>query len=222
MEELDLMKKNALGILSHEARTPLNGILLGSELLLGCSHPDPETEKFAELIRDSGLRLKDLVDKISRYCELQDGAQLFVEEKDVVTEIKDALKTSSEELSVDLIVESGSPSYSCDWKLVKEAIVYLLENAYERSSAGSKVTLHLEARQDQLQITVVDSGDRLRPDFCERIFDGLYTPDLMKHQKGSGLGLAIVKEIVSLHGGDVSCRLSGDCEVVFSMQLPPA
>ena len=222
MEEVDSMKKTAMGILSHEARTPLNGILMGSELLADLPSLDDDAKKYALLIKDSGTRIKNLVDKISRYCELQDGVQLVLEERAVRGEIRELIGLHSShptKAQIDLTANE-SLSLLSDWELLREAISHLLGNALERNPDGGKIQVVVEETAGGVQISVIDQGKVVSPGFCEKVFEGLYTPDLMHHHRGTGLGLAITKEIASLHGGEVSCQAMEQGGAVFSLYLP--
>ena len=66
MEEVDTQKTMALNILSHETRTPLNGIILGSELLRDMDGLPIKAKEYIELVRESGLKIQELVEKITR------------------------------------------------------------------------------------------------------------------------------------------------------------
>lgn len=222
MEELDSMKRIALGLLNHEARTPLNGILLGSELLAGLPGLDRDAKKYADLIRQSGIRIKDLVDKISRYCELQDGVQLYLEEKNAGEEIKELLEEHKDNVSGSTLVLRGELNVLLlsDWELLREAIDHVVINAVEHNPAGETVDLFLEKGTDGLTLSVADKGPGIPEAIRGNIFDGLYTPDLLHHNGGAGLSLAITKEIVTIHQGRVSCHEGEKGGAVFTFFLP--
>ncbi len=82
IEEVDTLKTTALNILRHETRTPLNGIILGSDLLLNLEDLSDKAKAYAELMRQSGWKIQELVEKISRYYLIKDGITLNPSKKD--------------------------------------------------------------------------------------------------------------------------------------------
>ena len=67
MEEVDLLKTAILNILSHETRTPYNGIILGSEFLHDMPELLEQVKNYVEVIRKSGVKIQAIIEKISRY-----------------------------------------------------------------------------------------------------------------------------------------------------------
>ena len=59
----------------------------------------------------------------------------------------------------------------------------------------------------------------MEPSLTERVFDGLFTPDLLHHRQGTGLSLAIAKEIIEEHGGQISCRNREEGGTLFEITL---
>jgi signal transduction histidine kinase len=209
MEELDSLKTTALNVLSHETRTPLNGIILGSELLGEIDGLPEKAKQYIELVRESGLKIQDLVKKIARYYSVKDGI-----EKEVSTQplrlvigcvINDLVFNDGHKVMVSCDCEENI-AFAADWQLLQEALTYVVDNAHKKTPENGLVTINCSISGPDVCIHVSDQGPGIEPSQTERVFDGLFIPNLLHHRQGTGLSLAIAKEIIEDHGGRISCR----------------
>lgn len=220
MEEVDNLKTMALNILSHETRTPLNGIILGSELLSDMMGLPEQAKKHIEMIRESGARIQDLVEKISRYCAVKDGLQLNLCEKRFDERISAVLETIAPPFGLKIICDlTGNTSFSADWKLLEEAFLLVLDNAVKNSHENGSITIEYRRCNSRITINFKDEGPGVDPAVSEKIFDGLYSPDILHHRQGTGLSLAIAKEIIEEHGGSICCRNREGKGAAFEISL---
>lgn len=209
IEEVDTLKTTALNILRHETRTPLNGIIMGSELLQNMGDALPEKAKeYVDLMRESGIRIQELVEKISRYYFIKDGILLSPTEKRpfevidcIIKGLRDKWVGNGVKVSCDKEIKLFA-----DWTLLTEAFTYVVENAFKTSPESGDVTIKCWKNISELIFQVGDQGPGLDPSMTKRVFDGLFSPDLLHHRQGTGLSLAIAKEIIEEHGGRISCR----------------
>ncbi len=104
-----------------------------------------------------------------------------------------------------------------DWELLKEAFGYLIDNAIKVTPESGTVTISCLQKASNLLIQFGDQGPGVEPPLTARVFDGLFTSDLMHHGRGTGLSLAIAKEIIEEHGGRISCRNRKDCGTLFEI-----
>lgn len=221
MEEVDTLKTMALNILSHETRTPLNGIILGSELLGEMDGLPEKAKEYVKLVQESGLKIQELVEKISRYYYLKDGINKTLSKGS----LRPAIMSIFSSLSTGVGV--GEVSFDCDkniefvadWTLLKEAIGYVVDNSIKNSPPSGIITINCWKKASQIFIQVGDQGPGVEPSLTERVFDGLFTPDLLHHRQGTGLSLAIAKEIIEEHGGRISCRNREECGTLFEITL---
>lgn len=220
MEEVDNLKTMALNILSHETRTPLNGIILGSELLNDMKGLPEQAQKYIEMIRESGARIQDLVEKISRYCVVKDGLQLNVCDKRFDERISAILKTIPRPLGLKIVYDFiGNVCFSADWELLEEVLLTVLNNAVKNSPENGSITIEYRRCDSSIKIIIKDQGPGVDPAVSEKIFDGLYSPDILHHRQGTGLSLAIAKEIIEEHGGSICCRNRKGKGAVFEISL---
>lgn len=208
MEELDTLKTTALNILSHETRTPLNGIILGSELLGEIDDLPEKAKSYIALIRESGVKIQDLVEKITRYFSVKDGLEKNSSTKRLCpvigSIISDLVFDNVHEVKVNCDCDE-TIEFVADWNLLKESFCYVINNAYKNSPEKGFVTINCWKEASDVYIHISNQGLGIEPSLVGRVFDGLFIPDLLHHRQGTGLSLAIAKEIVEEHGGRISC-----------------
>lgn len=221
MEEVDSLKTMALNILSHETRTPLNGILLGCELLKDMSELSETSRRYVSMVKESGVRIQELVEKISRYCSIKDGISLNVAKESFNNIIATVSEKQCSETMID--VQYHFDENFCvfvDKDMFSEALFYVVDNACKNSPESGVVKVLAGKKNGMTTIQVIDQGDGVDPSLTERIFEGLFSKDILHHKQGVGLSLAIAKEIIEEHGGSIICR-NDDVEqgAVFEITL---
>jgi two-component system sensor histidine kinase/response regulator len=205
MEEVDSMKKMALNVLNHETRTPLNGIILGSELLQELPGLTDDAMQYARLVKESGIRIQEVVDRISRYCSLQDGVQLALKD-DNVRDVMDEMVADCQSKFVDCTFTLKMDEeivFLGDWILLKEALTYVIDNSAKNNKEHGVILIQVDRVDGGLSIRIEDEGNNLEPSQVDKMFEGLFIPDPLSHDRGIGLSLAISKEIIENHGGAI-------------------
>lgn len=209
MEELDSLKTTALNVLKHETRTPLNGIILGSELLGEIEGLPEKAKQYIELVHESGLKIQDLVEKIVRYYSVKDGIEKKISRQPLCLVIGSIINglvfANAHRVMISCECAEGI-AFAADWQLLQEALAYVVDNAYKNTPENSLVTINCWVAGSDVCVHISDQGPGIEPSQTERIFDGLFIPNLLHHRQGTGLSLAIAKEIIEDHGGRISCR----------------
>ncbi len=220
MEEVDTLKTTALNILRHETRTPLNGIILGSDLLRNMDDLSEKAKVYVDLVRQSGLKIQDLVEKISRYYFIKDGITLSLSRKHPYVIISNVInRLVVEKPSRNVLVQcEGALEFVADWQLLEEAITYLLDNALKKSS-GRSLNVHCRQQTTSLVIQIGDTNLDQESLASEDVFGSFFSSDVLHHHQGTGLGLAIAKEIIEEHGGQISCRKKENGGALFEIIL---
>jgi signal transduction histidine kinase len=222
IEEVDNLKTIALNILSHETKTPLNGILLGSELLRDMNALPEKAKLYVDLVRESGLKIQELVEKISRYYFIKDGIDKILSVNSLPVVIERIIKTLNDvngEEPVAVKCDCNHIQFTADWNLLEEALFYVLDYSRKNTPNKGVITISCRKNHKNIYIQIFDQGSGVEPSLTNRVFDGLFTPDLLHHKKGTGLGLAIAKEVIEEHGGRISCGNREDCGTVFEIFL---
>ena len=185
---------------SHELKTPLQGII-GSAELLESGIVKPEDEKrFVGHIRKEASRLVNLIEDIIRISQLDEGVQLPMEEVDLLDlaeEVKAILEPSAREKNVSVEVCGNGFSVLGVRRLLYEILYNLCDNAIKYNVPDGSVRILLEDRK----LTVKDTGIGIPAKHQKRVFERFYRVD-KSHSKasgGTGLGLSIVKHAVAYH-----------------------
>ncbi len=196
---------------SHELKTPLQGII-GSAELIGSGMVKPEDlPRFVGHIHDEASRLVTLIDDIIRLSQLDEGGELPTEEVDLLTlsrETAESLRPAAEKKHVTLEVSGESAPVMGVRRLLYEIVYNLCDNAIKYNVEGGSVRVETTCGAETVQLTVSDTGIGIAPDQQERVFERFYRVD-KSHSKasgGTGLGLSIVKHAVQLHRGTIALQ----------------
>jgi signal transduction histidine kinase/ligand-binding sensor domain-containing protein/DNA-binding response OmpR family regulator len=233
MHELDLMKIKFFTNVSHEFRTPLTLMLTPLENLLKNIRQDHVVYKQLSLVHRNAQRLFNLVTQMLDFKKLEvEETQFRPERGDIIKFVEQIAQTFSElsehkhiRYSFESAVESRYADFDQD-KLSK--VMYnLLSNAFKFTPENGQVTVKLrvingQGEEDQLEISVEDSGIGIPPEAQQKIFERFYqhpTPDHIMNQ-GSGIGLSIAGEFVKMHDGTLDLNSVTDVGSTFTVILP--
>ncbi|MBD2436180.1 response regulator [Nostoc sp. FACHB-110] len=231
-EKLDNLRNSITLSLPHEMRTPLNGILGFSQMLMEESELlDIESIKeMAEFIHISSQRLFHLIQKFLLYAELEIIATDPKRIHELQSQITDfptnnlinlvREKAKSYDREADVQIEF----YPCIIKIgenkISKIIEELIDNACKFSPSGTPITIKNQIVNHHFSLTV---GDRGRGMTLEQIAElGAYRQFERKlhEQQGSGLGLIIAKRLAELHGGQMSIHSQPQVQTLVTVILP--
>ena len=193
---------------SHELKTPLQGIIGSAELLENGMVKQEDVPRFVGHIRKEAQRLVTLIGDIIRLSQLDEGDEMPRETVDLFTlsqEAADDLKTAAAEKHIAIAVEGGSETIGGVRRLLYEVIYNLCDNAIKYNVEGGSVKVSVGERDGKAFVSVADTGIGIAPEHQSRIFERFYRVD-KSHSKasgGTGLGLSIVKHAVQYHHGTV-------------------
>jgi signal transduction histidine kinase len=222
--------------MTHEVQTPLNAIIGYLELLeMDVSGALADTQRsYVQRAQESSRHLLRLVRDVLDFSK-SETARLAVEHEEV-----GAAETARGALALvrplasgrllTLVDETASAAglrYVGDEYRVRQILVNLLTNAIKFTPAGGRVTLQCRLAADgggrgELVYTVTDTGEGVRPEDAERIFEPFVqgAAGLTRRHGGTGLGLPISRRLARLMGGDVMLDRSGASGAVFTLRLP--
>jgi signal transduction histidine kinase len=225
---LDQFKSDLVATVSHELKTPLTSVRLAVHVLLE-EAVGPLTPKQTELLidaRDNAERLLALIEQLLALARLQRTQDRTAFESEDPTELlrraADGARPRAEDKHVELEVLAGEPlpAVAVDRERIGQALTNLLNNAITYTPAGGKVTLSAAARDGAVTLVVTDTGIGIPPEYLPRVFDRFFRIPGHSEETGTGLGLAIVKEIVTAHGGAVTCDSEPEKGTTFRITLP--
>ena len=224
-------KSRFLATMSHEMRTPLNGVLGMIGLLLDSPLSERQRQQ-AELIRRSGQTLLVVLNDILDLSKIEAG-RMDLELRpfhlaDTVREVVSLLAVRAEArgLGLQLSLAPGLPARLVgDASRLRQVLFNLVGNALKFTEQGG-VTVSLAHRslpgaQVALQLQVADSGIGITPEVQARLFTRFTQADSSTARRygGSGLGLAISREIIALMGGSIAVQSTPGRGSCFSVQL---
>ena len=193
---------------SHELKTPLQGIIGSAELIEnGMVKPD-DLPRFVGHIHAEAARLVTLIDDIIRLSQLDEGDAMPTEAVDLLAVSQEAaenLHDAAAARDVTLSV-TGRPVVMLGVRrLIYEIVYNLCDNAIKYNVDGGRVDIAVASGTDGSSITVADTGIGIAPEHQGRVFERFYRVD-KSHSKasgGTGLGLSIVKHAVQYHHGRI-------------------
>ena len=209
IEKTALIRQEFTANVSHELKTPLHVIAGYSELIENGMVREEDIKPFASKIRAESIRMGSLVEDIINLTNLDSGAKDSERENTDLYRIAqnaiDSLQPAADEKKIllSLIGESaiiyGVPS-------VLYSIVYnLCDNAIKYNSENGKVNISVENLNDNVVLSVSDTGIGISNENKERIFERFYRVN-KSHSKevgGTGLGLSIVKHGAIIHNAKI-------------------
>lgn len=211
---------------SHELKTPLQGIIGSAELIESGMAKDENAIRFASHIHTESTRMVNLIDDILRLSQLDEGIPLPFEYTDIFNlalEVKAQLAASAEKKNVEISVEGQPAQAYCVVRLMQEVIFNLVDNAIKyNKQAGKVIVLVSKPLDDMVRIVVKDTGIGISQEHINRIFERFYRVD-KSHSKasgGTGLGLSIVKHAVLYHNGRVNVESQMGQGTTFTIEIP--
>ena len=194
---------------SHELKTPLQGIIGSAELIEGGMVKPEDMPRFVSHIKEEAKRLVVLIEDIIRLSELDEGSEMPQSEVnllDIANEVKNNLDETAKAKNVSIQVSGKNVVIEGVKRLIYEIIFNLCDNAIKYNKDGGKVDISVSETESNSVIKVKDNGIGIAPEEQNHIFERFYRVD-KSHSKasgGTGLGLSIVKHAVQYHNGTVT------------------
>ena len=221
-------KDQFLAVLSHELRTPLTTVLMGiGELEEMTELPPPVRDILRMMERNVELEAR-LIDDLLDVTRISRG-KLVVEPEPLdlhplLSEIGAPYAMKARDARVEFTVDlrAKDPSVRGDAKRLSQVMWNLLENAFNHTPAGGRITMESEdADAEHVRIVVSDTGTGIPAGNLERIFLPFDQGNEDGHRGGLGLGLAICKSLVEAHGGTIRANSDGEgAGARFEVVLP--
>lgn len=202
-------RKEFTANVSHELKTPLQSIMGSAELLENGLVKADDVPKFIGRIRSEAARLVTLIEDIIRLSQLDESTDFPLEDADIYEIAKDEAETLSltaQKRNVTISVKGKSTVIHAPKQLLHEIIYNLCDNAIKYNKEGGSVDVSVEESDNNVILSVSDTGIGIPLDNQSRVFERFYRVD-KSHSKetgGTGLGLSIVKHAVQYLNGKIS------------------
>jgi signal transduction histidine kinase len=220
LEQLSRLKDEFLATMSHELRTPLNAIFGWVTLLRTRRLDEPTQERALETIERNARAQKRLIEDLLDVSRIVTGKVALeimpVDPRRVVEAALETLapaaQTKGITLKPRLDAGPGPVRVRGDFARLQQIVCNLLSNAIKFTPEGGKVEVALVHAEGEVEITVTDTGQGIKPEFLPLVFDRFRQEDgsISRRHGGLGLGLAIVRHLVELHAGSVEAFSEGE------------
>ena len=228
-ERANRMKDEFLATLSHELRTPLNAVLGWAHILRTGKPQGDELKQGLDAIERNARAQAQIIEDLLDMSRIISGkVRLDVEQIDlpaVLNESIDTVRATAEAKGIRLhtLVDPRAGPISGDPDRLLQVFWNLLNNAIKFTPKGGQVEVLLERVNSHVEVSVIDTGEGIAPEFLPYVFDRFQQGDASTTRRhgGLGLGLAIVKQLVELHGGYVRVKSGGIGKgTSFTVHLP--
>ena len=224
-EEAEQNRREFTANVSHELKTPLQGIIGSAELLENGMVKPEDTPRFVGHIRAEAQRLVTLIGDIIRLSQLDEGDEMPAEPVDLADLAEEAvrdLQAEADKKHVTLHCGTQSACMTGVRRLLYEIIYNLIDNAVKYNVDGGRVDIQVAGEPHNVRVTVKDTGIGIAPEHQGRIFERFYRAD-KSHSKasgGTGLGLSIVKHAVQYHHGSIDLQSQPGKGTQISVTFP--
>ena len=228
LTEIDEMKSRIFADISHEFRTPLT-LILGPLEKIRTAIRDTERQEDISIVQRNAARLRRLVDQLLDLSRIEAKRMpLRARPNDLIKGIREwvasfASVAESKNILLNLNIPEMPVIVYFDSEKLEKIVYNLLSNAFKFTPEGGSVSVAVEHSGDnQVQITVSDTGIGISQEDREKIFERFYRANnvLTGEQGGTGIGLALVKEFVELHHGRISVESEPGAGSTFIISLP--
>lgn len=229
VRHLEQMRREFVGNVSHELKTPLTSIKGLVETLLSGALEDPaNNRRFVKLIDEDATRLSRLIDDLLQLSEIESKAVPLSVQSVSLRPLLESIAARfaqpirERQLTLDLAIPVDTAPISGDPERLQQIFINLIDNAVKFNVPGGRITVSAAPRGTSIEVTVHDTGVGIPESDLPRVFERFYRIDKARSRAlgGTGLGLSIVKHLVELHGGRVTVESDVGRGSTFRVALP--
>jgi len=227
IRNLQTTRRELIGNISHEFRTPLASIKAMVETLQDGAVNDREAASdFLTRIAGEVDRLTQMVTELTELTHIETGkAELRLETVNLnllIEEIITQLSPQAErrQLSIKKDIDSALPPVPADIERIRQVMVNLTHNAIKFTSPGGNITIASRRGDNSVTVAVTDTGIGISKSDLSHVFERFYKADRARSGGGTGMGLAIAKHVIEAHGGGIRVQSEEGKGSTFSFDLP--
>ena len=231
LKELESYRRNYIGNVSHELKTPIFSIQGYLHTLIeGGIYDEKINMRYLKKAADNTQRLENIVKDLEIVNKLESDAALDLKRFDIqalTLEVFQELDIYSSNRNIKFSIVEAVPDtflVLADRIKIRQVLINLLTNSVRYSDEGGEVTVSFFDIQDSILIEVSDNGIGIEEQHLKHLFDRFYRVDPSRSRKfgGSGLGLSIVKHIIEAHNQTVNVRSTKGVGSTFAFTLDKA
>ncbi len=227
LRRLEKIRQDFISNISHELRTPVASVKALAETLNEGAIEDPSVAKdFLSRINVEVDKLAQMVQELGELSRIESG-EAPLQKKPVnmagtIEHAMDRLRAQADRsgINLDFVIPSALPEVMADEGRIEQVLVNLIHNAIKFTPSGGRISISAKARDNDILVSVSDTGVGIPADDLPRIFERFYKADKSRSGGGTGLGLAIAKHIVEAHGGRIWAESTEGKGSTFNFTLP--
>lgn len=229
LKELEKIRTDFIATISHEFKTPLTSIVMGTDILSdeGVGNLNDDQRQIIKAIREDSDRLTKLVNDLLELTRIESGKAIFkIKEYSIDDIIECAVKpfyqiAEQQDKTLYFKCNEDMPRVIADFEKITWVLNNLISNALKYTNAGDEISISASVDKDNMMyVTVKDTGLGIPEEYIDNIFEKfVQVKDADFEVRGTGLGLAVVKEIIEAHHGRIWCESRLDVGSSFSFTL---
>ena len=227
LRNLQTMRQELVGNISHDLRTPLAGIKIMVETLHdGAINDKNAAIDFLTRIESEVDRLTQMVSELTELSRIEAGSAVLKKEpvnlNELINEAIIQLKPLADKQNVTLnaLLSGKLSTVKADRDRIAQTITNLLHNAIKFNRTGGSVTITTASDDKTATVKVIDTGIGIPRADLPHVFERFYKADKSRTNRGSGLGLAIAKHTIEAHGGTIMVQSEEGKGATFSFTVP--
>jgi two-component system, OmpR family, phosphate regulon sensor histidine kinase PhoR len=232
LKELERYRKEFVGNVSHELKTPIFNIQGYILTLIEGGLDDPKINMlYLKRTEKSIDRMVSIVEDLESITKLESGElKLNMLKFDIVKTVKDVFEmehwqAKERNISLEIVSAPPKPVYvKADRNRILEVLTNLIVNAIKYGKKGGYVQVSFHDLDDNIMVEVSDNGIGIEKKHLPRVFERFYRVDKSRsrEQGGTGLGLSIVKHIIEAHNQSINVRSVVEQGTTFNFTLEKA
>jgi two-component system, OmpR family, phosphate regulon sensor histidine kinase PhoR len=227
LRNLQTMRRELIGNISHDLRTPIAGIKAMVETLQDSAIDDRKAAlDFLTRINSEVDRLTQMVTELTELSHIETGKaelrRVATNINNVIEEVTAQMKplAESKQVIITTNLDTNLPVIKVDKDRIRQTLINLVHNAIKFNHPGGKVLISTVVNKESVVVSVSDTGMGISKEDLPHIFERFYKADKARSQSGSGLGLAIAKHTIQAHGGYISVASEEGKGAAITFSLP--
>lgn len=227
LRNLQTMRRELIGNISHDLRTPIAGIKAMVETLQDTAIDDKQVAwDFLTRINGEVDRLTQMVTELTELSHIETGKaelrRVPTNLNYLIEEVVGQMRPQAESKPVTITTDFNSnlPVIKVDKDRIRQTLTNLVHNAIKFNNPGGKVTITTTFHNESAIVSMSDTGIGISKEDLPHIFERFYKADKARSQGGSGLGLAIAKHTIQAHGGNISVKSEEGKGTTITFDLP--
>ena len=229
LKSLESYRKNFVGNISHELKTPIFTIQGYLHTLLDGGLDDPDINKdYLNRAAKNTARLQNIVEDLETISRLESGREIIelrrFDIKALVQEVTDDIQSIANERGIKISFKEGADhpyGVHADREGIRQVLTNLLINSIKYGKDGGSTKVSLYNMENQILVEITDNGIGIEEKHLKHLFDRFYRVDTSRSRAigGSGLGLSIVKHIIEAHNQTIHVRSTKGIGSTFGFTL---